>query len=169
MWGRDWTDLETRERAHVHGWRERRWRHLDACEYQTVIIAKAPRLKLPSGETMTVVGPWSEEGGGPVTSGWRGTHRRPARVQDDERAARLARVSIGEAEGVMERAVRHGLLRREEREMPAVGLDEEAIRKPHHYATGLSDIGAGASARSSREDERGGEREAAGAAGESEG
>ncbi|MFT4547254.1 MAG: transposase [Verrucomicrobiales bacterium] len=43
----------------------------------------------------------------------------------------------------MERAVRRGLLHREEREMPAVGLDEKAIRKYHRYATVLSDIGRG--------------------------
>ena len=65
--GTVWTDPKTRERAHVHEWRERRWRHLDTCEYKTVIIAKVPRLKLPSGETMTVVVPWSEEGGGRFT------------------------------------------------------------------------------------------------------
>lgn len=140
--GTAWTDPETRERAHVHGWRERRWRHLDTCEYKTVIIAKVPRLKLPSGETMTVVVPWSEEGGG------RFTKRMEAHLIDVLReckttigAARLAKINIGEAEGVMERAVRRGLLRREEREMPAIGLDEKAIRKHHRYATVLSDIG----------------------------
>ena len=140
--GTVWTDPKTRERAHVHEWRERRWRHLDTCEYKTVIIAKVPRLKLPSGETMTVVVPWSEEGGG------RFTKRMEAHLIDVLReckttagAARLAKINIGEAEGVMERAVQRGLLRREEREMPAIGLDEKAIRKHHRYATVLSDIG----------------------------
>jgi len=140
--GTVWTDPKTRERAHVHEWRERRWRHLDTCEYKTVIIAKVPRLKLPSGETMTVVVPWSEEGGG------RFTKRMEAHLINVLReckttigAARLAKINIGEAEGVMERAVQRGLLRREEREMPAIGLDEKAIRKHHRYATVLSDIG----------------------------
>jgi transposase len=142
--GAVWTDPDTRERAHVHEWRERRWRHLDTCEYKTVIIAKIPRLMLPSGKTMTVVVPWSEEGGG------RFTKRMEAHLIDVLReckttsgAARLAKINIGEAEGVMDRAVRRGLLHREEREMPAVGLDEKAIRKHHRYATVLSDIGRG--------------------------
>lgn len=140
--GTVWTDPKTRERAHVHEWRERRWRHLDTCEYKTVIIAKVPHLKLPSGGTMTVVVPWSEEGGG------RFTKRMEAHLIDVLReckttsgAARLAKINIGEAEGVMGRAVQRGLLRREEREMPAIGLDEKAIRKHHRYATVLSDIG----------------------------
>jgi transposase len=142
--GAVWTDPDTRERAHVHEWRERRWRHLDTCEYKTVIIAKIPRLMLPSGKTMTVVVPWSEEGGGSFTK------RMEAHLIDVLReckttsgAARLAKINIGEAEGVMGRAVRRGLLHREEREMPAVGLDEKAIRKHHRYATVLSDIGRG--------------------------
>ncbi len=93
---------------------------------------------------MTVVVPWSEEGGGRFTKRMEGHLIDVLReCKTTSGAARLARVSIGEAEGVMDRAVRHGLLRREEREMPAVGLDEEAIRKPHHYATVLSDIGRG--------------------------
>ena len=61
--GTVWTDPETRQQAHVHGWRERRWRHLDTCEYETVVIARVPRLKLPSGATTSAAVPRAEAGG----------------------------------------------------------------------------------------------------------
>ncbi len=142
--GTKWTDPETRERAHIHSWSERRWRHLDTCEYKTVIIAKVPRLKLPSGKTMTVIVPWSEEGGGSFTRRMEGHIIDVLReCKTSSGAARLARISKDEADGVMTRAVRRGLLRREDREIPSAGLDEKAIRKHHRYATIFSDIERG--------------------------
>ena len=45
-----WGGPETgKDRAHVHGWVEREWRHLDTCQFETRIKAKAPRLKYESG------------------------------------------------------------------------------------------------------------------------
>ena len=61
--GEAWADPETGERAEIKDWQERTWRHLDTCEYQTVISARVPRVVLGSGRTMTVRVPWAEPGG----------------------------------------------------------------------------------------------------------
>lgn len=141
--GTVWTDPETRQQAHVHGWRERRWRHLDTCEFETVVIAQIPRLKLPSGATMSVSVPWAEPGG-------RFTRRMEGHLVDillccrtHTGAARLAGITADEADGVLERAVARGLARRKEEAIPSLGIDEKAIRKHHRYATILSDIEGG--------------------------
>ncbi|MBU6300788.1 MAG: transposase family protein [Verrucomicrobia bacterium] len=58
-----WADPDTGERATVHGWRERRWRHLDTCEFATWVVAKVPRIKLSSGKVVTARVPWAEDYG----------------------------------------------------------------------------------------------------------
>lgn len=136
----NWVDPESKERAHVHGWVEREWRHLDTCEYETVIQAQVPRLKLKSGKTIQAVVPWAEPGG-------RFTKRMESRIieaiescKTTVGAARLMRVSSDQIDGVMKRAVQRGLMRRRPSFMTRVGLDEKALRKHHHYATILTDI-----------------------------
>jgi len=37
-----WTDPESKERAYVHGWSEKTWRHLDTYEFETIVSAKVP-------------------------------------------------------------------------------------------------------------------------------
>src|ERR1035441_6427464 len=44
-----WADPTTRQRLHLHGYEERSWRHLDTMQFETIIVAKVPRLKYPDG------------------------------------------------------------------------------------------------------------------------
>jgi len=46
-----WADPQTRQRLHIHGSEKRRWRHLDTMQFETIIVAKVPRLKYPDGHT----------------------------------------------------------------------------------------------------------------------
>jgi transposase len=41
----EWVD-EAGKRAHIHGYEERRWRHLDTCQCKTWVKAKVPKLCL---------------------------------------------------------------------------------------------------------------------------
>jgi transposase len=55
-----WGDPETGcDRAHVHGWVQREWRHLDTCQFETRIVAEVPRLKYKSGRVEDVAVPWA--------------------------------------------------------------------------------------------------------------
>lgn len=138
--GEAWTDPETGQRAQIKDWQERTWRHLDTCEYQTIITARVPRVVLGDGRTMTVRVPWAEPGG-------RFTKRFESRViallqqcRTVRGAARLARITDDQAEGIMQRAVTRGLLRRRDQPLAYLGLDEKAIAKGHRYATILNDL-----------------------------
>lgn len=141
--GEAWGDPESGQRAEIKDWQERTWRHLDTCEYETIISARVPRVVLSSGETMTVRVPWAEPGG-------RFTKRFESRViaflqqcRTVRGAARLARITDDQADGVMERAVARGLLRRKEQPLKHVGLDEKAIAKGQRYATIFNDLEGG--------------------------
>lgn len=55
-----WADPATKERLHVHGYEERRWRHLDTMQFETIISARVPRLKYPDGHTELLPIAWAE-------------------------------------------------------------------------------------------------------------
>ena len=42
-----WVCPECQERAAIHDHQERQWRHLDTCQYRTLLHARVPRLKCP--------------------------------------------------------------------------------------------------------------------------
>lgn len=133
-------DPETGQRATIHGWRERRWRHLDTCEFETWVIAKVPRLKLSSGKVVNARVPWAEDYGRFTDA----MERRLILVLKlcpvVTRAAAIARISRYEAEGVMSRAVKRGLDRRVLEDLQLLGIDEKAIGKGHQYGTILIDL-----------------------------
>ena len=55
-----WADPQTQQRLHLHGYEQRRWRHLDTMQFETIIVAKVPRLKYPDGRTELLPIPWAE-------------------------------------------------------------------------------------------------------------
>ena len=138
-----WADPETSEPATVHDWRERRWRHLDTCQFETWVIAKVPRIKLSNGKILTAKVPWAQPHG-------RFTVEMERRIIDTllacksiSAAAKLLSVSHDQIDGLMNRAVQRGLSRRELEPLELVGIDEKAIRKRHRYATILNDLISG--------------------------
>ena len=57
-----WACPESRERLPVHDHVERSWRHLDTCQFETVLVCRVPRLRLGDGKVWTVPVPWAEKG-----------------------------------------------------------------------------------------------------------
>jgi transposase len=125
--------------------RERRWRHLDTCQYRTTLVAEVPRVKCSEHGVKQVSVPWAEPGG-------RFTAMFEALVIDWLQEASIAAVSrqLGlswnEVDTVMKRAVARGLWRREHE--PAaekspgvrhVAVDEVSQRRGHRYLTVVSD------------------------------
>ena len=55
-----WADPETKQRLHVHGYESRQWRHLDTMQFETIIVARVPRLKYPDGHTELLPVAWAE-------------------------------------------------------------------------------------------------------------
>jgi len=108
--------------------RKRRWRHLDTCQYRTVLVADVPRVQCEQHGVHQVGVPWSEAGS-------RFTALFEALAIDWMKEASLSAlhrrlgISWDEAAGIQERAVRRGLERRETVSLKRIGVDETSFQK----------------------------------------
>src|SRR5437870_5317412 len=95
----------------------RRWRHLDTCQFQTILEGDVPRCQCPEHGVKQVRVPWAEPGGRftalfeRLAIDWIGAAGRQA-------AARRLGLSWEQADGIMQRAIDRGLARREAAVVP---------------------------------------------------
>ena len=136
-----WGDPETKQRLHIHSHEERRWRHLDFWQYQTVLITKVPRIMDPeTRKTQMVAVPWAGQG-----SRWTLAFETLAlaviqacRSIDDAR--RLLRLSWDSAQRIMARAVERGMERRRDEPLSLLGIDEKSFLKGQNFISILTDL-----------------------------
>ena len=57
-----WVRPQCNSAAPIHDHQERRWRHLDTCQYPTIVHARVPRLKCPTHGIKQLPVPWAEAG-----------------------------------------------------------------------------------------------------------
>ena len=127
---------ECGERSPRYDASERRWRHLDTCQYQTILIATVPRTKCGQHGVKQVLVPWAEERSRftalfeALVISWLEATENIAAV------AKGMRLSWEQVAGIRSRAVARGLKRRGRAPLPAcVGVDETSITRGHEYIT----------------------------------
>jgi transposase len=118
--------------------RMRRWRHLDTCQYKTILVADVPRVKCEDHGVVTVSVPWAEPGSG-FTSLFEALVIDWLKEASISAVSRLMNLSWNAIDGIMQRAVKRGLSRREEIAVSQIGVDETAFKKRHDYVTIVSD------------------------------
>ena len=118
---------------------ERRWRHLDTCQYRTVLVARIPRVACPEHGVRQIWVPWSEERSR-FTSLFEAMAIRMLMETSLSGLCRVMGLSWDEAEGILDRAVTRGLARRVNEPVRIVGVDETSFRKGHEYITVVSDL-----------------------------
>lgn len=136
-----WVDPETgKDRAHVHGWVDRQWRHLNTCQLQTFVEARVPRLKYKSGRVEEAHVPWAERFS-------RVTRQMEVFVIELMKVARsikqvaeLLELEWRTINKIIHRAVERGMKRRRDEPLVYVGMDEKSIGSGHRYASVLSDL-----------------------------
>lgn len=123
----------------VYDRRARRWRHLDTCQYRTILEAEVPRVECPEHGVSQVRVPWAEEKS-------RFTAMFEAHVVWFVRltpclskAKSWFGLSWDEVDGIVERAVRRGQARKQTEPVRAMALDETSFQKGHDYVTVVSD------------------------------
>jgi transposase len=122
--------------------RERRWRHLDTCQYRTLLVADVPRVECREHGVHQVFLPWAEPGS-------RFTALFEALVIDWLKeasitaVARQLRLSWDAVDGVMQRAVTRGLARRKRKPIRRLGVDETSFARRHEYVTVVVDAERG--------------------------
>lgn len=136
-----WSDPEVEGgRAHIHGWTERQWRHLDTCQFETIIKASIPQLKYSSGKVEELAVPWAERYARVTVLMEAFALRVLAACSSVQKVSELMKLNWHTINEIMRRGVERGLLRREEQSMPHLGIDEKSIAKGHSYASVLTDI-----------------------------
>ena len=122
--------------------RLRRWRHLPTCQYKTILAANVPRVRCAEHGVKTLQVPWSEPGSGftalfeSLVIDW---------LQEASLSAVARQLSLtwDEVDGVLQRAVRRGLLRRQLKVPHRLGVDETSFQKRHEYVTVVADLAEG--------------------------
>ena len=118
---------------------ERQWRHLDTCQYQTILHAAPPRTNCPQHGPRVVKMLWAEPG-----SRFTALFERLAidwlKVASQKAVGEQLDLSWDEIHGIMERAVERGLKRRQAEVVKRIGIDEKAFRKGHRYLTLVNDL-----------------------------
>ncbi len=110
--------------------RLRRWRHLDTCQLQTVLVAQVPRVECPDHGVVQASTPWAEAGSRftalfeRVVIDW-------LREASFSAVARRLGLTWDEVDGIMARAVERGLARRDDSAPARIGLDETSFQKRH--------------------------------------
>ena len=141
-----WGCPECSERMHVHDWERRRWRHLDTCQYRTIVTAEVPRVKCLTHGTQTVTVPWAEKHGR-----FTALFERQAIDMMQEcsvaAACEILRISWDEADGIKQRAVKRGLARKVPRVMERLCVDEKSVGVGQQYMTIVAEVTEGQSAR----------------------
>ena len=135
-----WACPESRERLPVHDHVERRWRHLDTCQFETELVCRVPRLRLADGSVWTVPVPWAE-----ARNRFTALFEQMAitvllAARSLKQAAEWLRLDWSAVERLMERAVKRGLERRTLERLRHLGLDEKSFLRGQSYVSVMVDL-----------------------------
>jgi transposase len=118
---------------------ERRWRHLDTCQYRTILHASPPRSNCAEHGVRSVKLPWAEP-----SSRFTALFERLAidwmRVASQKAVGDQLHLSWDEVHAIQERAVARGLSRRQTETIRHLGVDEKAFTRGHRYFTLVNDL-----------------------------
>lgn len=138
-----WSCPECGRACPLHGHQpDRTWRHLDTCQYQTLLHAELPRTRCEEHGVRVVEIPWAEPHGRftalfeRLVIDWLGAASQQA-------VADRIGLSWDEVHGIMARSVKRGLARRAAEPIPRIGVDEKSFRKRHRYVTVVNDLDCG--------------------------
>jgi len=136
-----WTDpIDATKRAHINGWSERQWRHLDTCQFETVIKARVPQLKHSDGTVEELAVPWAERYSrvSKMMAGF--VIKLLEACPSTQAVCDLTRLSWSTVNAIMVSAVERGMLRRTEEKITHLGIDEKSSERGHTYASIMTDI-----------------------------
>lgn len=122
--------------------RRRSFRHLDTCQFKTILEADVPRVECGEHGVVQIAIPWAEPNSGftalmeALIIDW---------LQEASILAVARRMDLtwDQIDGVMQRAVRRGLARRKLEGIRRVGVDETSFQRRHEYVTIVSNQDGG--------------------------
>lgn len=136
---------EAGERLPTYDHVERRWRHLDTCGFETVIVCRVPRVQTPEGKVETIPVPWAGRGSRFTVLFERFVIDVLLACRSVSAVCGLLELSWEQVHRVMERAVERGMEQRDLEELRHVGLDEKSFLKGQSYVSLMTDLEPGRS------------------------
>jgi len=121
---------------------ERSWRHLDSCQFATMLRARVPRIECPEHGVRQAKVPWAEPRSR-FTLMFECFAITVLLETDVAGAAKILSISWDEAHHLMQRAVARGQARKPRGLARRIGVDEKAIAKRHKYLTVVSNLDTG--------------------------
>jgi transposase len=123
----------------IHDHRQRQWRHLDTCQFTTLVEANVPRVMCSKHGCQTLPVPWAGPGSRytllfeSFVISW-------LKISTIDAVRRQMRLSWNAVDGIMQRAVKRGLARSKKPQAARhICVDEVAFKKGHQYVTVISD------------------------------
>jgi len=137
-----WACSQCQQRMEIHDYEERRWRHLDSCQFKTILVSRVPIVRCAEHGAQTVVVPWAEKYGR--------FSQLFERLAIDvmlecsiSGACEILGISWDEADGIKQRAVKRGLARKTPEVMARLCVDEKGMGPGHDYLTIVAQAQAG--------------------------
>lgn len=137
-----WACSQCQQRMEIHDYEERRWRHLDSCQFKTILVSRVAIVRCAEHGAQTVVVPWAEKYGR--------FSQLFERLAIDvmlecsiSGACEILGISWDEADGIKQRAVKRGLARKTPQVMARLCVDEKGMGHGHDYMTIVAQAEAG--------------------------
>lgn len=123
----------------VHDHRHRKWRHLDTCQFTTLVEADVPRVMCSEHGCQTLPVPWAGPGSR-YTMLFESFVLSWLKISTVDAVRKQLRLSWNAVDGIMMRAVKRGLARiKKPLAARHMNVDEVAFKKGHRYITVISD------------------------------
>jgi transposase len=122
---------------------ERRWRHLDTMQFETIVKARVPRSHCPEHGVKTIFIPWASRRSSFTWAFERLAIEVILTAKSLRQAQSLLRISWDQAHRIQELAVERGLERRKLEQVEYVGMDEKSFRRGQNYISVMSDLKEG--------------------------
>jgi transposase len=119
---------------------ERQWRHLDSCQFKTILHARIPRIECPTHGVRQVTVPWAEKGSRFTILFERFAIEVLLATQTVKGAMSILRTKWDQTWSIVQRAVARGQARKQADPLPHVGIDEKAFLKGQSYLTLVYDL-----------------------------
>lgn len=117
--------------------RYRRWRHLDTCQFQTIVEAEVPRIRCPTHGCITLPVPWAGTGSR-YTELFEMAVLKLLKMASISAVSRHFQLSWNAIDGILQRAVARGIARQGVVSGERLAVDEVAFRKGREFITLVS-------------------------------
>jgi len=117
-----------------------RWRHLDTMQFETIIEARIPRCRCKKCGVKTTTVPWAERHSRFTTFFEAIAIMVLQNSANVTSASKILRLDWHATSEIMNQAVERGMKRREDSDVPAIGIDEKSFLSGHKYVINLTDI-----------------------------